>query len=262
LSISLLPISHFSDTLYTLAQQISKKDQTTTVKYTNPTSAKMGWKSERTSSEASPPPPKYQLTPETAYQQTQPPKRKFLTPKSFHSAVDKHLDNPAVTIFRLGSRILQLVFALAAGISYAVELSKRTVTEDSNSVFIYAQVVFGLTMVTLIIDALTIRYYRLTWTVEWTLCILWFTLFAVFYVIYVPGEVETKYAGVNVSRMRSVVWLDLISALLWFSSAVFSTTMCCSGLKGGLRGKREQWRLRKQKNTKEEEMEEMETGTV
>ncbi|KAF2659645.1 hypothetical protein K491DRAFT_622444 [Lophiostoma macrostomum CBS 122681] len=222
----------------------------------------MGSKSERTGSEASTPPPKYQLTPEAAYQQTQPPKSKFLTPKSFHSAIDRHLDNPAVSLFRLGSRILQFIFALAAGISYAVELSNRTVSGTSNSVFIYAQVLFGLTIITLVIDALTIRAYRFTWIVEWTLCILWFTLFAVFHVIYIPRSIDSKYARVNVSRMRSAVWLDLVSALLWFASAVFSTTMCCSGMKGGMRGKRERWHLRNNKNTKDEELGEMETGTI
>jgi hypothetical protein len=204
------------------------------------------------------------LDPQTAYyQQTQPPtqKSRFLTPKTFRSAINDRLDNPLVSLFRLASRVVQLVFAVTAGISYAIDLFKPV----ENSAFIYAEVVFGLTLITLIIDAFTIREYKLTWAIEWIICLLWFVVFAVFFQIYFATAIEPRYAGANIRTMKGIVWVDLINALLWMGSVSFSTTMCCSGLRAKIRGKREQWRLRRERKKRSGNlnvMSEMEQGIV
>lgn len=203
--------------------------------------------------------------PQTAYyQQTRPPRPKtqFLTPKTFRAAINDRLDDPLVSLFRLASRVLQFIFALAAGTCYSIELKHETVGSDGNSPFIYAEVVFGLSLITLIIDSMTIRTYRFTWTVEWTLCILWFVVFAVFYTTYYTGLIEPQYLETDIGRMKGAVWVDLINALLWMGSALFSTTMCCSGLRAKARGKRDQWRARRNNKKAIKSMNKMEEGTI
>lgn len=211
------------------------------------------------------------LDPQTAYyQQIQPPpaytrKNRFLTPKTFRAAVNKRIDDPFVTIFRLGARVLQFVFALTAGICYAIELGYGSVDRSSNADFIYTQVVFGLSLIVLMLDAVTVREYRFTWMVEWTLCILWFVVFAVFYITYHVEPKDPRYTRVNIGVMKNVVWIDLINALLWVTSALFSTTMCCSGLKAKIRGKKEEWRVKRANRVKQtgcKAMDEMEQGQV
>ncbi|KAH7113744.1 hypothetical protein B0J11DRAFT_139174 [Dendryphion nanum] len=185
-------------------------------------------------------------TPQQAYYDaTQPPQTHFITPKTFRAAIGARLDNPIVSVFRLATRVLQLIFALVAGISYASDMQKSNTSSRAGSSFIYAQVVFGLTLITLCIDSLLIHTYRLIWMVEWLLTVLWMTLFGVFYVIYYVDSIEPEYAGVNIGRMKRTVWCDLVSGLLWMSSALFSTTMCCSGLRAKIRGKKEAWREKK-----------------
>ena len=163
---------------------------------------------------------------------------------TFRSAVYKRLDDPLTSLFRLGIRILQLIFALASGISYAIELAHG----HNDSAFIYAQVVFGLTMILIILDAVTLRSYRLTFIVESALCVLWLALFGVFYNIYLSGSrLEPEYETVDRGRMQRAVWIDLINFLLWSASALFSTVMCCSGVKGAIKGRLEKRRHRRNK---------------
>ena len=94
-------------------------------------------------------------------------------------------------------------------------------------------------------------------------------MFGVFYVISHVDSAGSEYAGVNMGNMKRIVWVDLISALLWLASALFSTTMCCSGLRAKVRGKREQWRkkreekkMRKSGAAGAKTVDEMERGTV
>lgn len=161
-------------------------------------------------------------------------------------------------MFQLGIRVMQFVFALASGISYAIELS-----HNNSSGFIYSQVVFGLTLIMLIIEAITLRSYRLVFLFESIICILWLALFGTFYSIYFGKgtNVEPEYAGVNMNRMRNALWLNLINFLLWMASASFSTVMCCSGTKAMIRGK---WRnMKTKRNGKNRSVEDrMETGVV
>lgn len=164
---------------------------------------------------------------------------------TFADAVHSRLNNPLVSLFRLGSRVLQLVFALAAGISYAVELSHGS----TSSAYIYSQVVFGLTLIMLVFDALTLRSYRLAFIAESTLCVLWLALFGTFYQIFL-GEAKVdspETMGANRHRMRAAVWIDLVNFLLWVASAAFSTAMCCSGTKAMISGKMEKRRRMKQR---------------
>jgi hypothetical protein len=163
---------------------------------------------------------------------------------TFGDAVYTRLNNPLVSLFTLGIRVLQLIFALAAGISYAVELSRG----NTSSGYIYAQVVFGMTLIMLIIDATTLRSYRLSFIAESVLCVLWLALFGTFYTMFfVSGGIEDPdNMKADKYRMKAAVWMDLINFVLWMASVLFSTAMCCSGTKASIRGKLERRRRAKQ----------------
>lgn len=197
--------------------------------------------------------------PSNASRSTSSTNQKPTRPLNFRDAVTTRTSRPLAVLFQLGIRVMQFVFALASGISYAIELS-----HNNSSGFIYSQVVFGFTLLMLIIEAITLRSYKLVFLFESIICILWLALFGTFYTIYFGRDtnVEPEYAGVNMSRMRNAVWLDLINFLLWLASALFSTVMCCSGTKAMLRGK---WRNMKTKRRggKDRSVEDrMETGVV
>ena len=181
-------------------------------------------------------------------------------PDTFASAVDRRLDNPHVSLFRLGVRLFQLIFALVAGISYAIELSNGS----NSSAYIYSQVVFGLTFVTLVLDALTLRSYRLTFVIESILCVLWLALFGTFYQIQfgADGGVGSKNEAVDNNRMKAAVWFDLLNFVLWLISAMFSTAMCCSGVKAMIRGKLARRKSRNQQKKSVDPAEAMERGIV
>lgn len=185
--------------------------------------------------------------------------QKCAAPRTFRTTINSRLDNPLVSLFRLAIRVLQLIFALAAGASYAVELSQGRTA----SAFIYSQVVFAITLITLVVDALTLRGYRLTFVVESLLCILWLALFGVFCQIYLVGHSSTvpEYLGVDFGRMKRAVWLDLINFLLWLASAIFSTIMCCSGLKAMIKDKI-QGRKTKKMRKREGVVQDMEEGVI
>ena len=187
-------------------------------------------------------------------------KSHFISPSSFKSAINAKLDNPAVSLFRLSIRIFQFAFALASGISYAIELGHAT--NDSKTDFIYAQFVFGLTLIVLVIDSITARNYRLTWVPEWLLAILWIASFGLFYTIYMRGNIQQGYENVDVGRMKRAVWCDLINALLWMGSALFSSVMCCAGIKAAIKAKLERRRQRKEGKKVVREMGQMEQGVI
>jgi hypothetical protein len=184
----------------------------------------------------------------------------FINTDSFKAAINTKLDKPMVSLFRLSIRLLQFAFALASGISYAVDLSHGETSHPST--FIYVQVLFGLTLVTLVTDSITIRSYRFTWTAEWTLAVLWFVCFAIFYQAYLGSTIEPEYRGVNLRRMTRAVWCDLVNALLWSGSAAFSSAMCCTGVKAAIKNRLNKRRQRKQKATMMHKIGEMESGTI
>lgn len=159
-------------------------------------------------------------------------------------------------------RVLQLIFALASGISYAIELRHGNGHEETSGSFVFSQIAFGATLLTLIIHGVTVRYYRLSWMVDWILTVFWFALFAVFYEVYLGGDMTPAYGGVNTGRMERAVWCDLINALLWLGSALFSSIMCCSGMKASIKGKLRDRQHRKEKKKMMETMGEMEMGTI
>ncbi|KAF2125785.1 hypothetical protein P153DRAFT_93787 [Dothidotthia symphoricarpi CBS 119687] len=187
-------------------------------------------------------------------------KQHFIKPSSFKSTVNQKLDNPLVSLFQLSVRLLQLIFAFASGISYAIELAHGSVSSTSS--FVFAQVVFGSTLITLIIYGLTVRYYRFSWMVEWVLTIFWIALFGVFYEAYLATGVDERYQGVNMGRMRRAVWCNLANALLWGGSAIFASAMCCSGVRGAVKAKLEERRQKKEGKRTMKSIGEMETGTV
>jgi hypothetical protein len=184
----------------------------------------------------------------------------FINPSPFKTAVNTKLDKPIISLFRLSIRLLQFAFALASGISYAIELSHANNTTKTD--FIYAQVVFGLTLLTLAIDGITVRYYRFTWFIEWMLVILWIACFGAFYDVYQSGAIKDGYEDLDLGRMNRAVWCNLINALLWMGSAIFSTVMCCSGVKATVKGKLENRRQKKEGERMAGKMEAMESGVV
>lgn len=184
----------------------------------------------------------------------------FINPSSFKAAINTKIDKPLISLFLLSVRLLQFAFGFASGISYAVELSYGNMTPNTN--LIYTEVVFGLTLLFLVFDSITLRYYRVSWVFEWVLVVLWFAGFGVFYQIFLNGAVQEGYNKANLDRMRRAVWCDLLNALLWFGSATFSSAMCCTGAKGAIKNKLETRRHKKQKETMMKDVEAMESGTT
>ncbi|CAI6335130.1 unnamed protein product [Periconia digitata] len=182
------------------------------------------------------------------------------TSTSFKDAVYTRRSRPLAGLFELGIRIFQFIFALASGISYAIELSHSNTSPS----FIYTQVVFGLTLLTLIIEAITLRSFRAVFLVESVICILWLALFGVFYTIYIDQEMslDPRYANVELRRMRNAVWLDLVNFVLWLASAIFSTIMCCSGTKAAVRGKLNGMKAKRRNGKYEDAENGMESGVV
>lgn len=189
-------------------------------------------------------------------------KTHFIKPSSFKHAINNKVDKPLVSLFRLSVRVLQLIFALASGISYAIELRHGNGRGEASGTFLFSQVAFGATIITLIINGVTVRYYRLSWLVDWILTVFWFALFAVCYQVYLGGKMIPAYAGVNTGRMERAVWCDLINALLWLGSALFSSIMCCSGIKASIKEKLRDRRQGKEKKIMMSTMGEMEMGTT
>jgi hypothetical protein len=178
---------------------------------------------------------------------------------TFGDTVYNRLNNPLVSLFTLSIRVLQLIFALAAGISYAVELSRG----NTSSEYIYSQVVLGVTLIMLIVDATTLRSYRLSFIIESVICVLWLALFGTFYTIFfVSGDIEDpENNNADKHRMKAAVWIDLINFLLWTASALFSTAMCCSGTKAAIHGKLETRRRTRQRRSGDQ-VETMEEGVL
>ena len=189
-------------------------------------------------------------------------KTHFVNPSSFKAGINRKLDDPFVSLFRLAVPVLQTIFALAAGIPYAIELSHGNGRGDASASFVFSQVTFGTTFVVLVANTITVRYYRISWFVDWVLAIFWFALFAVFYQVYLGGEMESAFTGVNIGRMKGAIWCDLINALLWLVSAMFSSTMCCSGVKASIKGKLKNRRQRKEKKKMMGEIGDMESGII
>jgi len=189
-------------------------------------------------------------------------KTHFIKPSAFKSAINGKSHKPLVSLFRLSVQVLQLIFALASGISYAIELTHGNGRGEASGSFVFSQVAFGTTLLFLIINGVTVRYYRFSWVIDWILTVFWFALFAVFYKVYFAGDMTPAYGGVNTGRMERAVWCDLINALLWLGSALFSSSMCCSGTRASIKGKLEDRRQKKEKMMMMETMGEMEMGTI
>ncbi|KAF2995715.1 hypothetical protein E8E13_004288 [Curvularia kusanoi] len=134
-------------------------------------------------------------------------KTHLIDPSSFKSAIDSKLDKPFVSLFRLSVRVLQVVFAFASGISYAIELSRGNGRGDASGSFVFSQVAFGTTIVVLIVNGVTVRYYRSSWIVDWILAVFWFALFAIFYEAY-QGDGEDPAYGKDVSMQGGIGLTD------------------------------------------------------
>jgi hypothetical protein len=181
-------------------------------------------------------------------------------PSSFKAVLNTTLNGPAAPLFRLTFRLIQIAFALASGVSYAIELDHRYSASTTN--FIYAEVIFGFTLLTLVIDCVTLRYYRYIWAIEWTLTVLWIACFGVFYGVYLNGKPPADYAVVNNGRMKLASWCNLVNAILWLGSALCSSVVCCSGIRANSKGKRDKGRQRKGSEKVSNEIGQMEASTI
>ncbi|OAQ60525.1 membrane-associating domain-containing protein [Pochonia chlamydosporia 170] len=92
-----------------------------------------------------------------------------------------------------------------------------------DSKWVYAVVVGSLSAVTCVVWFIPaiLRHAGIIGAIWNTiLFILWITLFGVFGALYIH---ENPEGDGNIKRMKSAVWVDLVSALLWLVSAIATT---------------------------------------
>jgi hypothetical protein len=148
---------------------------------------------------------------------------------SVKAAINAGRDEPVRSLVQPTVRLLRFTFALVSGVSYTIELDYRYSASITN--FVYAEVVSGLTLFTLIIGSVTTPSYRYIWAIEWVLAILRTACFAVFYGKYLNGQPPADYAVVDPGSMRNAGRCNLVNALLWLVSALFSLISYCFGIK-------------------------------
>lgn len=168
---------------------------------------------------------------------------KFIEISSSEAIIDDRPSKLLISPFRLTVRLLQLAFALASGVSYAIELDHRYSASTSN--FIYAEVVFGLTLLALIFDNVTIRYSHFMWAIEWLLAFMWIACFGIFYNLYLDGEVPADYAVVDFGRMEAAGWCNLVNTVLWLGNALLSSVTRYSGVQAAIKRRQEKARMGK-----------------
>ena len=80
--------------------------------------------------------------------------------------------------------------------------------------------------------------------------------------MYFGGAVIEAGVYVDLGRMKRAVWCDLLNAILWTGSAIFSSLMCCTGTKAAIKDKLETRRQKKEVKVRMNSIEAMETGTI
>ncbi|KAJ3453815.1 hypothetical protein MRS44_018447 [Fusarium solani] len=132
-------------------------------------------------------------------------------------------------LIRAVLRGLQCVFALVVVVIYALDL--RRATQDGvkpDSTWIYAEFVAGLPML-VCISHLFLTTIQCRWTIlDRLLFILWMAQFAVFAPMYIGSGKPPKNERFkpSQSRVRSVVWINLVGMLLWLATTIQGTSRC------------------------------------
>lgn len=111
--------------------------------------------------------------------------------------------------------IVQFALALTVCGLYGIDLQRaHDAGVNADPKWVYAEVVGGLSALTAVLYLVPfILRFWLVWAWNLVLFILWIALFGVFGKMYIHEDPEGD-AGVR--RMKSAVWVDLASALLWF----------------------------------------------
>ncbi|EMF10381.1 uncharacterized protein SEPMUDRAFT_150514 [Sphaerulina musiva SO2202] len=127
-------------------------------------------------------------------------------------------------VARLTLRFLQFVMALTVAGLYGVDLQRgRKAGVAADGKWVYAEVVAGLSAVTILIYAITFAmdFHHFCFAWDCILFILWTALFGLFGKIYIPANPTPEQHGQQ--RMKSAVWVDLVNMLLWFITAIWLT---------------------------------------
>jgi fatty acid desaturase len=115
-------------------------------------------------------------------------------------------------------RFTQFALALTVCGLYGVDLRAATLFgKQSNSKWVYAEVVGGLSAVTAVIYMIPFLT-TITWMFMWDTILFfhWTVLFGIFGEIYIK---EIADGDQSVQRMKNAVWVDFGSALLWLITA-------------------------------------------
>ncbi|KAI1453538.1 hypothetical protein F4805DRAFT_442981 [Annulohypoxylon moriforme] len=146
-------------------------------------------------------------------------------------ATDQYWDNKGYTglVLRGVLRSLQFIFAIVVAILYGIDLHNATVASTGiDSSWIYAEFVVAVSMLTCILH-LFLAVTRFIWCLwDWVVFILWVAQFGVFGTIYIGGKQDNDVPDFkpSTSRMHAAVWIDMISMVLWFASAVQGIAWC------------------------------------
>lgn len=127
-----------------------------------------------------------------------------------------------MTVAYLAFSVVHFVqFALAITVCglYGVDLSRAAKAgKYQDSKWIYAVFVGGISAFTTILYMIPfILRFAAVWIWNLVLFILWITLFGLFGNMYIRENAE---GNKDIQRMKSAVWVDLVSALLWLFTAV------------------------------------------
>ncbi|CAK4033807.1 uncharacterized protein RCC_10895 [Lecanosticta acicola] len=124
---------------------------------------------------------------------------------------------------RLVLRFLQFIFAITVAGLYGVDLARAHKDgAGSDSHWVYAEVVAGLSAVTcLVYGLLFFLPSEILFGWDWLLFILWTALFGLFGDIYIRAHPTPEQHGQW--RMKHAVWIDLVNMLLWLITALYAT---------------------------------------
>ena len=156
---------------------------------------------------------------------------------SLGKAAGKNYIDAYIAIPRLVVRTLQLILALVAAGVYGARITAERREPSTfhsgggvSSEWIFAVVVAGASSITAALFALSAplallssrleTYKAFTW--DLLLAAMWIIVFGVFAAIFLRRTTaEGPYKGASTGEMKVVLWLDLVSAVLWIGSGLY-----------------------------------------
>jgi lysylphosphatidylglycerol synthetase-like protein (DUF2156 family) len=153
---------------------------------------------------------------------------------SLGKAAGKKYIDAYIAIPRLIVRALQLILAIIAAGVYGARLSaERNSTDKDASVspeWIFATAVAATASITAALFALSTplallssrleTYKAFTW--DLFLALMWVIVFGVFAGIFIKRTDEDgEYKGASTGTMKAVLWVDMVSAILWIGSGLY-----------------------------------------